>query len=499
MGTIARQTSKNSFVLVLGACIGALSSIFIYPLETELYGNIQFILSSALLLAPFSDFGMRPLIIRYFPVFKTEDNRNNGFLSLIILSIFLGLLTMVFLANQGYEMFQKLLNALSWDINRFESNFYVIFGVLIGISFSSRLTLYLANYQKIVWPSIFDGFYLKIILPFIVILFSFEVVNYSMAINIYVIAISLVSFFLLIYIKRQNLLYLTFNTSFYSVSLLKEMSSYASYGLLGSLSSIIAFQIDTVMVAGFEGFSQTGIYAIAAIIGNMIIIPSKGIIPLVAAEISDHFSKNNLHKIRELYVKSSITLTITGSVLFLLIWWNINDIFSLASQTEKLKTGIQVVLFISLAKLIDVITSVNSHIILYSKHFRWNLLFVILMGVLTIASNLYFIPRMGISGAALATLISLSLFNLLKLIFVWYVFKMQPFTWATLKVLLMGGGVSMALWLLPLDFHPIINIIIRSSLVMILFGLPVYYFRLSEDISLAVEKYWEMGIAFIKR
>ena len=66
---------------------------------------------------------------------------------------------------------------------------------------------------------------------------------------------------------------------------------------------------------------------------------------------------------------------------------------------------------------------------------------------------------------------------------------MQPVGRSTLYVLGLGALASLAAWLVPSTPWLIVNIALRSLLIAILFALPVYYFRLSEDISSAVEKY----------
>src|SRR5690554_3115554 len=57
--------------------------MFIYPLDWELYGEIQFSLSTAILLSAFFSLGSHSLANKYFPYF--ESTKTKGFLSLLFI------------------------------------------------------------------------------------------------------------------------------------------------------------------------------------------------------------------------------------------------------------------------------------------------------------------------------------------------------------------------------------------------------------------------------
>ncbi|MDZ7690389.1 MAG: polysaccharide biosynthesis C-terminal domain-containing protein [Balneolaceae bacterium] len=94
-----------------------------------------------------------------------------------------------------------------------------------------------------------------------------------------------------------------------------------------------------------------------------------------------------------------------------------------------------VIIIIGVAKLIDMATGVNGQIILHSKHYRFDLYTMIFLVILTVATNYLLIPIYGILGAAIATALSILVYNLIKCIFVWITFSMQPFHWSSLAVL----------------------------------------------------------------
>jgi len=105
---------------------------------------------------------------------------------------------------------------------------------------------------------------------------------------------------------------------------------------------------------------------------------------------------------------------------------------------EKMFLAKTTVALLLIAKLLNLAASTNNEIINYSKFYRANLVFLLILAFINIVLNIYLIPKYGISGAAFATLASFIIFNLLKLIFIKVKFGFLPFSKNTLKLLLLG-------------------------------------------------------------
>src|SRR5690606_18843103 len=105
MGVIRRQGIKKSLILYFGVLIGIASTLYIYPLEEDIYGLARFLLSMAGLLAPFLSWGVNSLAIRFFPVFRDKQTGHQGFLGLLLLlstSCFVLLGTILFIQEVIY-------------------------------------------------------------------------------------------------------------------------------------------------------------------------------------------------------------------------------------------------------------------------------------------------------------------------------------------------------------------------------------------------------------
>ena len=113
--------------------------------------------------------------------------------------------------------------------------------------------------------------------------------------------------------------------------------------------------------------------------------------------------------------------------------------------------------------------------------------FNIFLFIVTFITNVIFIPKFGINGAALATFVSILTFNSVRMLYVYKKMNFHPFSIKTAIALLMILVIYFLISILPLSsaslISSIINIIIRCVIACSLVIAVVQYFKLSEDIS----------------
>jgi O-antigen/teichoic acid export membrane protein len=111
------------------------------------------------------------------------------------------------------------------------------------------------------------------------------------------------------------------------------------------------------------------------------------------------------------------------------------------------------------------------------------LVFGVCLAALTILLNYLLIPVLGLEGAALASFVSIFVFNLTKLLFVKQKFGILPFSKATFKVFAVLVLLGVLFDMLQFPFHPIMNIVLKSALIVIMYVGILYRFDISEDVS----------------
>ncbi len=482
MGVIQRQGLKHTIVSYFGVFIGLFSTLLIYPRIPELYGLFKVIIDSTMLCVSFFSLGLSTHAVKFFPDFKDQKTGHHGFLGFLLIGSSVGFLFFLLcLPFLKYLLLDVLLKE-SASIDLLTEYFYYLVPMVFLFTFNAIFYKYISNFNRVVIPNIFEIF-IKISLPILALLFLGKYIDTQHFVLGIILNYIIVFIGFLIYTKSLGQLYFKLNLNFIKPPLAKEIKKFSLFGLLNALGSQLAFKIDTLMVAGMIDIASSGVYGIVHVITDVIMKPAKGIIAISSPIISASWKSNDLENIKTIYQKSSTVLLIIGWYVFLGIWGSIHDLIDVMPNPEVIRTGVNVILFLGMAKLVDLATSLNSDIISFSKKYQFNFYALMILAVLNIIFNLIFIPKYGLVGSAIATFCSVSLFNIIKLIFIWVNFKMQPFTFATLQILLLAGLCWSMIYFIPFDFHPIVNILLRSVLLTIVYGGLTLYLAISPDVN----------------
>ena len=308
----------------------------------------------------------------------------------------------------------------------------------------------------------------------------FGYIDFTMFLQIYLFGY-LLKFGILLFIQIINRRFY-FSFSFKDLQL-KEMLSYGLYVLIGSFSTILVTRIDMMMIGSLLDLKQVAFYTVAFFMGNAIMVPAKSIAAISIPLIAKSLAEKDLQNIQLLYKKSAINQLIIGGVFFLCIWINIDEVFSLLP--EKFHAGKWVVFYIGFAQLFNIATGLSGEIIINSEYYRYSLYTSVFLVFVTIATNFFFIQKyQTIEGAAIATALSILLFNFIRLIVLKVKLNIQPFSLKTIYTSFLLFGIYFLLtYLLPIFGYAILDIIWRSMVVFIIFLPLVLYFNLSDDIS----------------
>ncbi len=485
MGVIIRQGVKNSAVNYLGVIIGALSTLFIYPLDWDVYGSLQYWIANATLLIPLLGWGSTALPNKFFPFFKKE--RIEGFFPLVlsiaaitILGMSVLLFVFRFIVNQYHESsFAFLLS------DRFEIIYWI--GVLLILSTLLQQMSY--NYKRIVVPDTLSLFGIKVTLPLIVLLSYFQIIS-SSDIAFYLLLHYVVSVFLLfVYVRHIGAISLKGSPlKIFKGNLKKEMIRYWVFGGLNHIGAIVAYRIDLIMIGTIISKTTTGYYSFFLFLASVLEIPFRSINKISRPVISAASENNDISLIQDVYQKATKNLLIVGVLTFGIIWLNMDNLFLIMRNGEDIKQFKIIFFLLGLAKLLDMLTSINGLILIFSKWYQRNLWFLLLLGIINISLNFLFIGEYGIIGVAYASAISVLLFNALKSLFIYQKLKIHPFGKGLLSIFF--------LYILILCLEPWLhfglNPWFESIMISIIFGLLylsiIYYLKLSVDLNKTIIK-----------
>lgn len=474
MGVVLKQSLKNVFTTYLGFLFGAVNTIFLYTqiLPDAYYGLVTFILASAAILMPLMAFGVHNTMVKFYSNYARSEQE--GFLFLMLVIPLLGILPMFLF----FAFFQDLLGDLVSTINPVVRN-YLWYVFLVGFAMAYFEVYY--AWCKVHLKSVFGNFMKEVfgrlgvmlLLLFLYLdLFSLDVF-FKLLVGLYVLRTIIIKLYAF-RISRPKLRYVVPGN-------IREVLSYSLLIILGGSAASIIVEIDKVMINQFVKIENVAYYGVAVYIATVIIVPSRAMHQITYPLTAELLNRGDFFGLETLYKKTSLTLFIASGILFLLILLNLEDLYLLLPETYR--DGFYIVFLIGMAKVFDSLLGNNNSILYNSKYYTTILLFGVGLAALTIVLNLFLIPAYGLEGAALASFISICIFNVIKLVFVKLKFGILPFTKSTFKVFATLLLLAVLFSVFTFDFHPVLNILFKSTIIVVMYLGILYRFEISEDIS----------------
>ena len=261
----------------------------------------------------------------------------------------------------------------------------------------------------------------------------------------------------------------------------KAVLTYSLFIILSGSIANMLLDIDKTMIGQYIKIENIAYYSVAIFIATVISVPSRAMHQITYPITAKLMTEGKHDELNDLYKKTSITLQIVGGLVLVGVLVNINQLYLLLPANYR--GGVFVVFVIGISKYFDLILGNNNAIIFNSKYYKAVLFLGLLLAVLAISLNAYFIPIYFIEGAAIATLISITLYSLAKLLFVVLKMNLYPFTLKNIYALLIGLICFFSFYYWEFSFHPIINIGLKSILVSIVYVGLTYKANLSEEIN----------------
>ncbi|MBR9922102.1 MAG: oligosaccharide flippase family protein [Bacteroidetes bacterium] len=479
-------------VTYLGVVFGAINVLFIYTsfLSTDQYGLIQVLTSATKIALPFVLLGTQSMIVRFFPHFKDTSRGHNGYLFFLLLIPTLGV---SILALFDWLVEDNLISLFFEPTPLIETYGSYVIPWLLFLAWSQVMTRYEMNFHRIAVPAVFNDLFVKIGVPACVVLYFADLLSFQQAVLGIVLLHLLIFIAHILYTKGLGELYLRPRFDRFRGKLLKDMGVFAGFGILGNLGSAIVPHIDTFMVGSLIGLSSAAIYTIPNFVTNVIDVPRRALASISGPIITKAWEENDRQELSKLYKQSSINQFIVGLFMLLALWLSIDDLYALIPEGDNKAiylSGKYVVLILGSSKVLDMMTGINSELIMYSRHFRVNFYAIIVLAGISVFLNFVLIPIYGINGAALATLISFAIFNLVKYLFLYFREGLQPFTVKTPLVGLLGIGLYFLVRFIPIDLHPFLSIFFRSAVFTGLYILVIWKGNLSPELSALADEYW---------
>ena len=474
MSVVARQGFKYSIIGYLGFLLGTFSAIFVFPHDMEFYGKLRYVLPTAEMLLPVVVFGLSFSNVKFYTQSRAEGKHQN-FLSLSLVGILVNF--SIFLI--GYFavnlLFPKLQETEMWQMKR------LILPLILVLAFSAVFNKYLSNFKRIAIPNIFENLLPKVANLGAFCLFFFLGFPEKAAYLFFILMFILGLFGYIYYTNRIEKLKPDFSTDYITKdNLWKEVLNYSFYGFLGNIGNFIAVRIDSVMIGEFLGFEPNGVYNTLYSIISLITVPAMGLYSISAPIINKHLAEKNFEELDRMHKKSSLVLFFLGFVLLSCVLVGFPYLTHFIKNGELLRQSEPVIWVLGFAMLFDLATGFNGHIISLSKYYRFNIVVMLFLAVTTVTLNLYFLnsTNLELFGVAIATAISLTLFNIAKIVFNYIKFGVFPLTIEMMYALIIGTlGITVAV-IMPEFKSSFLNLFYKPGVVLLMFFVGNYFLKI---------------------
>ena len=480
MGIVIRQSLLSSAASYLGVIIGFVNAVILMPkfMTPDQIGLFRTLLSAALLLSCFGRFGVNSGLVRYKSLLKNPQKElkslyGMGVLIVLFSSLFFLIILIIF-RNSWADFYAEK----SPDVNKYFILLIVLTLELIVFQFFQTLAninknIFVANLLKdLIYKSLNMGG---------ILLFAASIISFHTFINFhigfYIVMIGIL-FFESIYKHKIKISFKPLPPK-----ITRELIYYCGTLFISGLGLSFLNLADQQLVSRYLGLEASGIYMTAIFMVMVIEIPRRFVGEISTPIIAQAFGSNNLDSINEHYKKASINLFLMGGLIYLLIITNLDNIYLIMPEGQIYAAGRNVVILTGLAKLINLLFSLNDGIISMSKYYHFNMVLTLFLGLIMIGSDTILIPRYGLIGAATALLVVFTFHGLFKLILLKITYNFFPFTGKTFLGALTILGVFLINYFIPILVNPFIDLLLRSGFIIIIFLISIYKMKLSLEIN----------------
>ncbi|WP_323191094.1 flippase [Halostella sp. PRR32] len=425
LGIVASNVLLVVFNLLLTRSLGA-----------DLYGIFAFANSLVMSLLLVSSFGANKSVLKFIPEYEDDKSTQNDIFGLTVISSLLG----CSLIGGTLYLFSGVITSLTLEDPLLVPALEIFSLILIVLTFvevikSSFRAMEIASYpiliDKILRPTVYTfaaaaTYVLSLSLYGFLLSFLFSVVL--------LFAVSLLFFI------RKSRIRPTFS---YSPSRIYEYYNYSLPVSLKDAASILYTRVDVLMVGVLLSSSSVGVYNVVVLVSSIIAFPLSAInqlFPPIASKLYSSDQKPTLNAVYKIVTRWSFTASLFLAAYLITFRDSVLQLFG-----SNFTTGATILILLAIAKLISGLVGPSGYVLMMSNHQYLVLCNQVTVGVLNTILNYVLIVKYGIVGAAIATALSLSVINLIRIAEVYHMEGLFPYSKAMLKPAVSGvfGLVAM--------------------------------------------------------
>lgn len=486
MSQIRKQSIISTVFVYSGFLIGFVNTYLFTrqgsPFTTSQYGltNSIFIAVGNLMFV-FANFGMISTVYKFYPYYndnlpKKKNDLLTWALVVSVIGFFLVILAGIFFKDLVIRKFGA-------NSPEFVQYYFWVFPFGFSLLLFSILEVFAWNIRKSIFTTFLREVAFRGLTTILIFLLSFKLINsFDTFIKLYSFTYGLVAATLLIYLIWKNELHFTFTISRVTRKFYKKIVSLASLIYFGGAILMIAQFIDTLVIMSVLGTSAAGIFALGSVVAGLVQAPQRGAVAASIPILSKAWKDKDYDKINLIYQRSGINLLIASLGIFLVVWLNYQDAVKTFGLKPAYLQSQWIFFFLGMARIIDLGTGVNAQIIGTSVFWRFELLSGIILFLLITPLSYLLVKQFGIIGAGYSNVISFTIYNMIRIIFLQKKFNMHPFSRKTIYSIIIAVFCFALCYYTFSNFHGFFGIILKGSVFTALYAGAIIYFDLSPDV-----------------
>lgn len=485
--SIQRQSIISTLIIFLGFGFGALNLIVLQPhiLTTAEWGLTRVVAEASVLLANLATLGTTPVIAKFYPYYKRHLANRQIDLPAITLTVFAGGLILVLLLLQLLK--PQIIQIFGRNNPLFEPHYFALSLFVLFQSVFLYMELFAWFAGRTILANTLKELLFRVLTTMCLVLLALKAVDFTGFMYLFACTYLPAAIIIVAAVRRKHGFPLHFRISSLTRRMKRKMLSLGSFVFLTTLSNVAFVVCDTLFLASLYNFSQAGIYAVAQYFSQVLEVPMRSMQTSSIPLISEYWRAKNMTGLQSVYRKSCINLLVAGVGLGGLIIVNLHNLERFFPPEYSIMILPIVILVVS--RWVNLGTGLNAIIIQLSTYWRFDFISTLVYSVIGIPLNFLLITHYGMTGAAMANLLAMTIYNGIRFFFLWKKFGLQPFTGRNLAVLAGGVALIFGIYLLPAHTNLYVDGILRSALFASLFAFLVIRFRLSEEIMALWQKW----------
>lgn len=480
MGVVGRQSFWNFLFTYAGILLGAINFIILFPLffSVEQLGLIRLLQSLGLITSQVTQLGTHAGILRFYPNHKTKPVR-------LIREVYKLCLKGTLLFLIVYFFAKPLIISLYVERSPLyvDYYYYLIPITLSMMGFAIWESIAIARLQTTP-PLILREVVSRLLLLLTLGLYALQWISFPVFMTAWLVQQVGLMFLIPLWLGRTP--YFTIKTEeTFSPAERKAFIHYSLYAALSGGTTLLVFNIDSIMLGAMVGLSAVGVYSIYLNLATLLAIPNRVFARVMSPLLAQAWNDNRTDLVRKYYQQSALIPVLIAIWIFVGIHINRELLFQFLRRPEY-RENYPMFIYLSIAFIINTAFGLNNNVLVSSPLYRFETYFNLFTVFITALANYILIRWLGAVGAAVATLLTLLILNILKALFIQSRFGVMPFTRNYFMAFLSIIPALCTANYLPDAGNIWINLIYRSGLFSLLFFLPMYWFHIIPELNATI-------------